>query len=65
MNKRLMELLEKELISLEELEEMECMEGVTTNIVSGMCDKYKNAVWYECTLDNEANYDFYVKNEEE
>lgn len=66
MNTRLKELLERELLSKDECTEIEEMQEVKeVNIVSGMCDKYKSAVWYECILQDESNYDFYVKNEEE
>lgn len=66
MNKRLEQLLNKELLTLDEEEEIAEMEEVKeVNIVSGMCDKYKDAVWYECILQNGSNYNFYVKDEEE
>lgn len=66
MNKRVKDLLEKELLTLEELEEVECMPEVRmVNRVSGMCNKYSNSVWYECITECGEDYDFYVKSEEE
>lgn len=64
MNSRLKELLEKELITLEEEQEIEEIEEVKeVNIVSGMCYKYQDegATWYEAILQDGSNYDFYVQ----
>jgi hypothetical protein len=59
---RLQELLDKELLTLDELSEIEEMpEVVLCQIVSGMNDRHKNAVWYEVNLSDGSNYDFYVK----
>ena len=56
---RLQELVEKEFISLEELEELECMTEVTEVEDNGMSGKYNGKHWYTVKVADEE-YDVYV-----
>lgn len=62
MSERLKELIGKQLLTLDELTEIEEMENVIVNRVSGMC-KHAGYVWYEVILENSdgENYDVYAK----
>ena len=57
--KRLMELIEKEKITYDELEEIEFIPFVETEN-NGMSGKYNEYIWYSVIYDG-IEYDVYVK----
>lgn len=65
MEKNLVELLEKEIVTLEELEEIECFEEVTEVENCGNSGKHIGCTWFNVKAIDGEEYSIYVKQGEE
>ena len=60
-DKELLEMLEKEFVTLEELEEIEEHEDVAQTESCGQSGRYIGWKWYNVVLKNEEEYSVYLK----
>ena len=60
MNKRLEELLEKQILTVEEYDELGEMEEVKEIINNGNSGKYCDKMWYSVYLHNGEDFDIYL-----
>lgn len=65
MEKRLNELLEKEILTGGELEEIEEHSDVSKVEICGLSGRYIGFLWFNVVLENGDEYDVYVHDDEE